>query len=91
MAEKIRRQALSIQENELLSVEVRKYPCLYDKSKKEYRDKIVVANVNLPYPKTMFSFFLSFCSTFIINQNKCKQSKLFLLRRIHFLSEKYFF
>ena len=44
MAEKIRRQALSIQENELLSVEVRKYPCLYDKSKKEYRDKIVVAN-----------------------------------------------
>ena len=44
MAEKIRRQALSIQENELLSVEVRKYPCLYDKSKKEYRNKIVVAN-----------------------------------------------
>ena len=44
MAEKIRGQALSIQENELLSVEVRKYPCLYDKSKKEYRDKIVVAN-----------------------------------------------
>ena len=44
MVEKIRRQALSIQENELLSVEVRKYPCLYDKSKKEFRDKIVVAN-----------------------------------------------
>jgi len=42
MSEKIRRQALSIQENELLSETVRKYQCLYDKSKK--KDKIVVAN-----------------------------------------------
>lgn len=44
MAEKIRRQALSIQENELLSETVRKYACLYDKSRKEYKDKIVVTN-----------------------------------------------
>ena len=44
MAEKIRRQALSIQENELLSETVRKNTCLYDKSRKEYKDKIVVTN-----------------------------------------------
>ena len=44
MAEKIRRVALSIQENEELSIAIRKYPCLYDKSKKEYKDKIVTAN-----------------------------------------------
>ena len=41
MAEnKIRRQALTIQENEELAEAVRKYPCLYDKSKKEYKDNI---------------------------------------------------
>lgn len=44
MADKIRRQALSVQENEELAEAVRKYPCLYDKSKKEYKDKIVTAN-----------------------------------------------
>ena len=44
MSEKIRRQALSIEENELLSETIRRYPCLYDKSKKEYKDKNVVAN-----------------------------------------------
>ena len=45
MAEnKIRRQALTIQENEELAEAVRKYPCLYDKSKKENRDKIVTEN-----------------------------------------------
>ena len=64
MAEKIRRQALSIQENELLSVEVRKYPCLYDKSKKEYREKMVVANAwkevadQLPFTNNGQYFFL---------------------------------
>ena len=36
MAEKIKRQALSVQESEELAETVRKYPCLYDKSKKEY-------------------------------------------------------
>ena len=44
MAEKIRRVALTIQENEELSIAIKKYPCLYDKSKKEYKDKIVTAN-----------------------------------------------
>ena len=44
MAEKLRRSALSVQENEELAEAVRKYPCLYDKSKKEYKDKIVTSN-----------------------------------------------
>ena len=44
MADKIRRQALSVQENEKLAEVVRKYPCLYDKSRKEYKDKTVVEN-----------------------------------------------
>lgn len=44
MADKIRRQALSVQENEELAEVVRKYPCLYDKSKKEYKDKVVTGN-----------------------------------------------
>ena len=43
-ADKIRRQALSVQENEELAEVVRKYPCLYDKSRKEYKDKTVVEN-----------------------------------------------
>ena len=42
MADKIRGQALSVQENEELAEVVRKYPCLYDKSWKEYKDKTVV-------------------------------------------------
>ena len=44
MADKIRRQALSVQENEELAEAVQKYPCLYDKSRKEYKDKTVVEN-----------------------------------------------
>ena len=46
MAEK-RRQDLSLQEKEDLveAVAVREHPCLYDKSKKEYQDKIVTKNV----------------------------------------------
>ena len=35
---------LSIQEYEELSEAVRGYPCLYDKSKKEYKDKNVTEN-----------------------------------------------
>ena len=42
MAYKIRRQAVSVQENEELAEVVRKYPCLYDKSRKEYKGKTVV-------------------------------------------------
>ena len=46
MAEK-RRQDLSLQEKEDLveAVAVREHPCLYDKTKKEYQDKIVTKNV----------------------------------------------
>ena len=46
MAEK-RRQDLSLQEKEDLAeaVAVREHPCLYDKTKKEYKDKIVTKNV----------------------------------------------
>ena len=44
MAEK-RRQALSLQEYEKLGEAVREYPCLYDKAKKEYKDKMVTENV----------------------------------------------
>ena len=44
MADKIRRQALSVQENEELAEVARKYPCLYDKSRKECKDKSVVKN-----------------------------------------------
>ena len=43
MTEK-RRQALSLQEYEELAEAVREYPCLYDKSNKEYKDKIVTEN-----------------------------------------------
>ena len=43
MAEK-RRQALSLQEYEELAEAVREYPCLYDKTKNEYKDKIVTEN-----------------------------------------------
>ena len=41
MADK-RRAALSLQENEELAETVRTFPCLYDKSEKEYKDKNVV-------------------------------------------------
>ena len=46
MAEK-RRQDLSLQEKEDLAeaVAVREHPCLYDNTKKEYKDKIVTKNV----------------------------------------------
>ena len=44
MPDKIRRQALTVQENEELVEVIRKYPCLYDKSKKEYKDKNVTKN-----------------------------------------------
>ena len=43
MADK-RRTALSLQENEELAEAVRTFPCLYGKSKKEYKDKNVVQN-----------------------------------------------
>ena len=46
MTDKIRGQALSVQENEELAEIVRKYPCLYDKSRKEYKDKTVVENAS---------------------------------------------
>ena len=44
MPDKIRRQALTVQENEELVEVIRKYPCLYDKSKKEYKDKNITKN-----------------------------------------------
>ena len=40
MADK-RRTALSLQENEELAETIRTFPCLYDKSKKEYKDRNV--------------------------------------------------
>ena len=39
-----KRFAFSLQEYEELAESVRKYPCLYDKSKKEYKDRNVVSN-----------------------------------------------
>ena len=33
-----------LQEHEELAEAVREYPCLYDKAKKEYKDKIVAEN-----------------------------------------------
>ena len=44
MTDKIRRQALSVQEIEELAEIIRKYPCLYNKSRKEYKDKNVTKN-----------------------------------------------
>ena len=44
MAEKKRSTSLTLEENERLSEAVRQFPCLYDKSKKEYKDKNVVEN-----------------------------------------------
>ena len=43
MAER-RRQALTLQEYEELAEVVREYSCLYDKAKKEYKDKSVTEN-----------------------------------------------
>ena len=43
MADK-RRAALSFQENEELAETVWKFPCFYDKPKKEYKDKNAVQN-----------------------------------------------
>ena len=40
----IRRSALSPQENEEFAESVREFPCLYDKLKKEYKDKNIVMN-----------------------------------------------
>ena len=45
MTEK-RRQALSLQEYEELAEAVCEYPCLYDKAKKDYKDKIVTENAS---------------------------------------------
>ena len=44
MADKSRLAILSLEENEQLSEVVREFPCLYDKSKKEYKGKNVVVN-----------------------------------------------
>ena len=44
MAEK-RRQALSLHEYEEIAEAVREYQCLYDKAKKEHKDKTVTKNV----------------------------------------------
>ena len=38
------KKILSLQEDELLSEEVRSFPCVYDKSQKEYKEKDVVPN-----------------------------------------------
>ena len=43
MAEK-ERTALSLQENEELVETVQTFPCLYDTSKKEYKDKNIAHN-----------------------------------------------
>ena len=45
MADKSRLASLSLEENEQLSEVVREFPCLNDKSKKEYKDKNVVENI----------------------------------------------
>ena len=45
MAEKLRRQLLSMeQQNEQLLEKVRNFPCLYDKTKKTDKDKNVCLN-----------------------------------------------
>ena len=44
MDDKSRVASLSFEENEQLSEVVREFPCLYDKSKKEYKDENVVEN-----------------------------------------------
>ena len=41
-----RRAALSLQENEGHEETVGTFPCIYDKWKKEYKDKIVVQNAS---------------------------------------------
>ena len=43
IAEK-RKQALSLQEFDELAKAVLEYPCLYDKAKKEYKDKTITKN-----------------------------------------------
>ena len=61
---------LSLEEKELLAEAVRTYPCLYDKNKKEYKDKNVCENPSGKVVEKLefiengecFQIFLSFCS-----------------------------
>ena len=48
MADKSRLASLSLEENEQLSEGVREFPCLCDKSKKEYKGKNVVESAWKP-------------------------------------------
>ena len=62
---------LSLKEKEQLAEAVRTYPCLYDKNKKEYKDKNVCKNVwgkvieKLEFIENgkCFQIFLSLCSS----------------------------
>ena len=44
MPHRSRLASLSLEENKQFSKDVREFPCLYDKSKKEYKDKNVKEN-----------------------------------------------
>ena len=60
---------LSLEEKELLAEAVRTYPCLYDKNKKEYKDKNVCENAwgkaieKLEFIEKCFQIFLSLRSS----------------------------
>ena len=65
------KKKLSLKEKEQLAEAVRTYPCLYDKKKKEYKDKNVCENVwrkvieKLEFIENgkCFQIFLSLCSS----------------------------
>ena len=65
------KKKLSLKEKEQLAEAVRTYPCLYDKNKKEYKDKNVCENVwgkvieKLEFIENgkCFQIFLSLCSS----------------------------
>ena len=53
MADRSRLASLSLEENDQLSEVVREFPCLYDKSKKEYKDKNVVKMLGSKWQKSL--------------------------------------
>ena len=65
------KENLSLEEKEQLAKAVRTYPCLYDKNKKEYKDKNVCENAwgkvveKLEFIENgeCFQIFLSLCSS----------------------------
>ena len=53
------RQSFDIREDELLSIEIRKYPCLFNKSNAGYREKDRVENARKEIDNSMGYYYLT--------------------------------